>query len=393
MFPLNASSFIYSGVRTPLGRFKGALSSLPAPELASFAIRDAVARTHLVPEFIDELILGNVLSAGLGQAPARQAACKAGLPSHIRCMTVNKVCGSGLMAVILADQKIRLGESRFIVAGGMESMSCAPFLVDRKSKEKNGTGGTPVDSMVWDGLWDSFNDCHMGHIAESLARKERYSRKEQDWYAVESYSRARVAQDRGWFDDEIVPVRVMQEGKPVWIRKDEQPYAHDLSRITELPPAFVPDTGSITAGNASSLSDGAAALVVGPYRPELRPLVRIAAHASCSIDPHEFPLAPVHAIQQLLETWGVASLDEIDWFEINEAFAVGSLAVCEQLGLNRNRVNIHGGAIALGHPIGASGARILVTLIHTLMGRGGRRGVAAICIGGGEALALGIERL
>ncbi|MDH5763599.1 MAG: thiolase family protein [Nitrospinota bacterium] len=384
-------SYIYGVARTPIGKLHGALSGLSAPRLAAFAIEEALNRSGVTPPHISDVILGNVLSAGLGQAPARQALVQAGLPENVRGMIVNKVCGSGLQAVILADDLIRLGEAEFVVAGGMESMSQAPFLHTRHQEEGRETS-EPIDSMVYDGLWDSFGDCHMGHIAEDLAQHEPYSREDQDRYTLESYRRGRQAQDDCLFSKEIVAIPVSKGGETVWVEKDEQLYAHDLDNLSRIPPAFEKEGGTVTAGNSSSLNDGAAALVLGPYNEVLKPMARIVAHASHSMPPSMFPLAPIYAIEQLLKRWGLRKKD-IDLYEINEAFAVTAMTVIDRMALDPERVNIHGGAVALGHPIGASGARILVTLLHALKARNEKRGIAAICIGGGESVAVGVEML
>jgi acetyl-CoA C-acetyltransferase len=384
-------SYIYGAVRTPIGKFQGALSSFSAPRLAAFTIEEAINRSGILPPHISDVILGNVLSAGLGQAPARQALIQAGLPENIRGMVVNKVCGSGLQAVVMADDLIRLGEAEFVVAGGMESMSQAPFLHARRHEEGREIN-EPIDSLVYDGLWDSFGDCHMGHIAEDLAQHEPYSREDQDRYTLESFRRARQAQDDCHFSKEIVAIPVTRGGETVWVEKDEQPYAHDLDKLPRLPPAFDKEGGTVTAGNSSSLNDGAAALVLGPYNDALEPMARIVAHASHSMQPSMFPLAPIYAIEQLLERWHLRKQD-IDLYEINEAFAVTAMTVIDRMGLDPNRVNVHGGAVALGHPIGASGARILVTLLHALKAQNEKRGIAAICIGGGESVAVGVEMM
>ncbi|MCH8156995.1 MAG: thiolase family protein [Nitrospinae bacterium] len=388
MWPLDEYSFIYSAIRTPIGKFRGSLASLSAPELASFAIREALLQSGVSKEKISDVILGNVLSAGLGQAPARQAAHKAGLPYSVHTMGVSKVCGSGLVSVMLGDDLIRLHEAGFVVVGGMESMSRAPCMHSRHGKGDPSQGGC-VDHMVHDGLWDSFTDLHMGSIAEKLAVEEGYSREVQDGFALESFDRARKAQKRCRFSVEIVPVTL--DGETKLVDKDEGPFAHDLNKIGLLKPVFDKENGTITAANASGISDGAAALVIGPQDRNLNPLARIVAQATVSRPPEQFPLAPVDCIQHLLKRWGVKK-EKVDLFEINEAFSVTTLAVCDKLGLDRSRVNVSGGAVALGHPIGASGARILVTLVHELRERNLRRGVAAICIGGGEAVAVGIDR-
>ena len=373
MLPLEDCTHIYSAVRTPIGKLNGSLSSVPAVELAALAIQEALRRSGIPNEKISEVILGNVLSAGVGQAPARQAALKSGLPYSVGATTINKVCGSGLKAVMLADQAIRLQEAEFVVAGGMENMSLVPFLM-----------------MVHDGLCDSFTHHHMGEIAESLARRDSISRKAQDEYALMSYHRAREAQDNCNFSREIVKVPVTHGTKETIVDKDEQPYAANLEKLPHLPPAFSKPGGTVTAGNSSSINDGAAALVLGPGKTDFQSVARITAQATYSQAPEEFPLAPAGAIKKLLKKWQV-SINDIDLFEINEAFAVSTLAVCNRLNLDLNKVNVHGGAVALGHPIGASGARILVTLLHALESRNLKRGVAALCLGGGEAVALGVE--
>lgn len=390
MWSLANKSFIYGAVRTPIGKLNGSLARVPAPDLASAAIKEAVRRSQVPSEKITCLILGNVLSAGLGQAPARQAAINAGLPTSVDCMTVNKVCGSGLKAVMLADDLVRLNEGQFIVAGGMENMSLSPLLTPRGKGGASSIKSPQLDSMVHDGLLDSFGGCHMGEIAESIAEKGRYSREDQDGYAMESYRRARKAQEQGLFSEEIVPVWTLEGGRQVLAEKDEQPCAHDLANIPKLHPGFRKEGGTVTPGNASALNDGAAALVIGPRHSPLVPMARIVGHASHSMEPDQFPLAPVEAIYKLLDMWKT-SLDDIDLFEINEAFAVTSLAVVDRLGIPLEKVNVHGGAVALGHPIGASGARILVTLLHALARKNLRKGIAAICIGGGEAVALGVD--
>lgn len=389
---MQESCFIYGYARTPIGRLHGKLAGIPAPKLAGFAIREALHRSQVPVQRVSDLILGNVLSAGLGQAPARQAGHFGGLPYTVHGMLVNKVCGSGLMAVILGETLVRLGDAAFVVAGGMENMSQAPILHVRGTRKGEPETNEPVDSLVYDGLWDSFCDAHMGSLAEKVMAEFGISREDQDLFALESYRRARKAQNACVFSKEIVPVPAVHGGETVWVEEDEQPGAHDLEKLTSLPPVFEKKNGTITAGNASSLNDGAAAVVVGPPDSNLRPLAKITGHAAHSQDPDQFPVAPAFAIQQLIEKWGV-HLHHIDLFEINEAFSGTTLAVIQRLGLDPEKVNVHGGAVALGHPIGASGARILVTLLNALEQRDLKRGIAAICIGGGEALALGVERL
>ncbi|MFQ5674173.1 MAG: thiolase family protein [Nitrospinales bacterium] len=383
-------SYIYGAARTPIGKFNGALAAVSAPELGAVAIREALARSGVADERIGEVIMGNVVSAGIGQAPARQAAIKSGLPYKASAVTVNKVCGSGLKAVMLADNAIRLQQAEFVVAGGMESMSRAPFLLmDSRRAQKLGDKEL-IDALIHDGLWDSFESCHMGGIAEELARQGNYSREAQDRFALESYRRAREAMDGCSFAAEIVGVPVAAHGREVLVEKDEQPYANDLEKLPRLSPVFLKDGGTVTAGNASKINDGAAALVLGRSDETLKPLARIVGHAAHSEAPDRFPVAPVGAIKKLLAQWRV-TVEDIDLFEINEAFAVTTLAVCDRLGLDMSKVNVRGGAVALGHPIGASGARILVTLLYALRARNLKKGVAAVCLGGGEAVALGVE--
>ena len=385
-------SYIYGAARTPIGKFNGALAAVSAPELGAVAIREALQRSGVADGQVGEVIMGNVVSAGIGQAPARQAAVKSGLPYGVGATTVNKVCGSGLKAVMLADDALRLWQAEFVVAGGMENMSRVPFLLmDFRRAQRLGDKAL-IDALIHDGLWDSFEDCHMGGIAEKLARQGNYGRAAQDRFALESYRRAREAMDNCSFAAEIAGVPMMSHGREVRVEKDEQPYANDLEKLPQLPPVFVEDGGTVTAGNASKINDGAAALVLGRHDETLRPLARIAGHATHSEAPDHFPVAPVGAIKKLLAQWEVA-VDEIDLFEINEAFAVTTLAVRDRLGLDMSKVNVHGGAVALGHPIGASGARILVTLLYALRARNLKKGVAAVCLGGGEAVALGVEMM
>ena len=392
MLPLKRHTYIYGAARTPIGKLNGSLASIPAVDLAAIAIREALQRSGIPNEKISEVILGNVLSAGVGQAPARQAALKSGLSNSIGATTINKVCGSGLKAVMLADQAIRLQDAEFVVAGGMESMSQAPFLLmDVRRGYKLGNR-TVIDGLVHDGLCDSFSQHHMGEVAEALASKDSISRKAQDDYALMSYQRARAAQDQCYFSKEIVGVPVTRRGEKTVVEKDEQPYADNLDNLPTLSPAFVKEGGTVTAGNASSINDGAAALVLGPEDTDFQPMARITAQATHAQKPEEFPIAPVGAIKKLLEQWQV-SLNDIDLFEINEAFSVSTLAVCNRLGLDLEQVNVHGGAVALGHPIGASGARILVTLLNALKLKNLKRGIATLCLGGGEAVALGIEMI
>jgi len=386
---------IAGAVRTPIGSFNGALSSIPATGLGSIVIGEAIKRAGIKIEAIDEAIMGNVLCAGLGQAPARQASIGAGLPNGVNCLTVNKVCGSGLKAVMLAAQAISLGDADVIVAGGMENMSRAPYLLEKARFGYRMGNGKIIDSMVKDGLWDIYNDYHMGSAAEVVATHYGISREEQDRYAMQSYQRAIDGQKNGCFNEEIIPITI-----PVGIDKfesvtqDEEPTRHDLSRLKELFPVFK-ETGGITAGNSSKISDGAAAVVVmsGDKAKLLgiKPIAKIIAYASQGVEPEMFSIAPVGAINKVLDKTGL-KLNDIDLFEINEAFAASILAVIKELNLDEARVNVHGGAIALGHPIGASGARILTTLLYAMKRKNAKKGIAAICIGGGEAVAVLVER-
>jgi acetyl-CoA C-acetyltransferase len=382
---------IVSAVRTPIGSFNGSLRSLSASQLGSIVIAEALNRVNLGGDEIDEVIMGNVLSAGLGQAPARQASLKAGLPSTVGCTTINKVCGSGLKAVMLAAQAIRSGEAEVIVAGGMESMSNAPYLLRRSSRKDMIDAEDLIDSLITDGLWDVYNNFHMGEAAELCAEKFSISRAEQDAFAILSYQRAIAAQEQGCFNKEIVPVTISGEVYPV--SQDEELQKFNPEKLKGLRPAFR-QKGTITAGNASSISDGAAATVIMTREKALRlglsPLARVVGYATSAGEPEWFSIAPVDAISTLLRKTK-RSLADVDLFEINEAFAASSIGVYKQLGLNAQCVNVRGGAVALGHPIGASGARILTTLIYGLIGLRKTTGVAALCIGGGEAVALMVD--
>jgi acetyl-CoA C-acetyltransferase len=358
-------------------------------------IEEALRRANVKVEDVDEVIMGNVLPAGLGQAPARQAGLGAGLPKTVGCTTINKVCGSGLKAVMMAAQAIRLGEAQVVVAGGMESMSNAPYLLEKARGGYRMGHGTLVDSLIKDGLWDVYNNYHMGNAAELCAGKFEISREEQDHFAAVSYERAQAAQQRGDFGKEIVPVSIPKRGEALLVEEDEEVRKFDKERMMALKPAFR-EGGTVTAGNASSLSDGAAALVVMAQEKAsdlgVKPLARVVGYSSSAREPEWFTLAPVGAISTLLKNQGLATGD-VDLFEINEAFSAASIAVNRELGLEPEKVNVRGGAVALGHPIGASGARILTTLVHSLIGLGQKRGVAALCIGGGEAVAMMVERV
>jgi acetyl-CoA C-acetyltransferase len=383
---------ILSAVRTPIGRFMGGLAGTPAPALAATAIGAAVARAGVTGDRIDEVIVGNVLSAGLGQAPARQAARAAGLPDAVPATTVNKMCGSGLKAVMLGAQAIRAGDADVVVAGGMENMSAAPFLMDRARTGYRFGDGTLVDVILRDGLVDPYGHGHMGNCAELLSRTNAISREDQDAFAAQSYRRAIAAMDGGAFAAETVPVSPGGDRAPV--AEDEEPRRVDFARIPRLKPAFDP-MGTVTAANASSVSDGAAALVVASGTAARRAgadtLARIIGYATAAMAPEWFTVAPAYAIRRLLDRVGW-TMDQVDLFEINEAFSSVVLAVTREIGVGLERVNVNGGAVALGHPIGASGARVLTTLLHAMQARGVRRGVAAVCLAGGEAVAIAVTR-
>jgi acetyl-CoA C-acetyltransferase len=386
---------IVSACRTPIGSFRGSLSTLPATKLGAIVVREAIDRTGIKNEDVQEVIMGNVISAGIGQAPARQAAIYAGLPTSVECMTVNKVCGSGLKSVILASQAIRLDDADMIVAGGMESMSNAPFLLEQARGGYKMGNAELVDAMVKDGLLDPYNNALMGNAAELCARECQVPREAQDQFAILSYKRAQDAQKNGRFSKETIPVKLNgKKGEPQEVTADEDVTKTDFEKIPKLKPVFQKE-GTVTPANASKISDGAAALVImsaaGAAKVGVKPLARIVAYSSFAKDPLWFTTAPADAINKVLKKAGM-TIKDIDLFEINEAFAVVPLAVNKILGLDVDRVNVNGGAIALGHPLGASGARILVTLLHALEQRDLKRGLAAICIGGGEASAVIIER-
>jgi len=387
---------IASACRTPIGSFNGALSPLPAPKLGAIVIEEALKRANVPKEMVDEVIMGCVLTAGVGQAPARQAAIFAGLPTKVECMTINKVCGSGLKSVMLATQAIKLGDADIIVAGGMESMSNAPYLLDRARFGYRMGHAQIIDSMIKDGLWDVYNDFHMGNAGELCARECNISREEQDEFAVLSYKRALEAIEKGYFKNEIVPVSVPQpKGEPIIVSEDDEPKKVVFDKIPKLKPAFDPN-GTITAANASKINDGAAALVLMSKEKAdelgIKPLARIVAYTSAAKDPAWFTTAPVDAIEKVLRKANMKK-EDIDLFEVNEAFAVVALATSKLAGIPIEKMNIHGGAVALGHPIGASGARILTTLLYAMERKGAKFGIAAICIGGGEASAVIVERV
>jgi acetyl-CoA C-acetyltransferase len=386
---------IVSAVRTPMGSFNGMFSPVPAIKLGSIAVTEALKRINLRPDRVDEVYMGCVLSAGLGQAPARQASIGAGIPHSVGATTVNKVCGSSLKTMIMAAQAIALGDARIVVAGGMENMTRAPYLLEKARQGYRLGHAELVDSLVKDGLWDVYNNFHMGKGGELCAAKYRLTRNELDDFALESYRRAREAIALGTFKREIVPVDVPQKkGRLLAVVDDEEPNRVDLTRLRELKPVFQ-EEGVLTVGNSPSCNDGAAALVVMAEEEAtslgLIPMARIVGYAGAALAPEWFTIAPLEAIQLALKQTGL-SLGDIDLFEINEAFSAVSLAINRELGLDPKRVNVNGGAVALGHPIGATGARILTTLLHAMEARGARRGLASLCIGGGEALAMIVER-
>ena len=387
---------ILSAARTPIGSFQGALARGPAHRLGARALAAAIERAGLEPADIDQVNMGCVLTAGQGQAPARQAALGAGCPPATGAVTLNKVCGSGMRAAMVAANDLRCGDYRVVAAGGMESMSQAPFLAPGLRDGLRLGHGKLVDSMLHDGLWDPYGDVHMGSCAETCVREYGFSREAQDAYARESYERARRATEDGSFAEEIVPVEVPgRKGAAETVARDEEPFRVDLEKMPTLKPAFDPE-GTVTAANASKINDGAAALVLttAAHARELglRPLARIVAHSSFAQEPEWFTTAPVAAARNVLERAGLAA-SEVDLWEVNEAFAAVAMAFIQDHALDPERVNVHGGAVALGHPIGCSGARILVTLLHALRRRDLRLGCAAICIGGGEATAMVVERL
>lgn len=391
----NRQTVIVSAVRTPMGSFNGVFSSVSATKLGSIAMAEALRRIHLPPDRVDEVLMGCVLSAGLGQAPARQASIGAGIPDSIGATTVNKVCGSSIKTVMMASQAIALGEANIIVAGGMENMTRAPYLLEKARQGYRLGHAEVVDSLIKDGLWDVYNNFHMGNAGELCAAKYRLSRNELDDYALESYRRAQQAIASGSFKREIVPVEVpQQKGAVLTVADDEEPNRVDLAKIRSLKPVFQED-GLLTVGNSPSCNDGAAALVVAAEeeaaRLELTPMARIVGYAGAALAPEWLTIAPVEAIKLVLKKTGL-SLGDIDLFEINEAFSAVSLAINRELGLDPKKVNVNGGAVALGHPIGATGARILTTLLYAMEARGARRGLASLCIGGGEALAIVVER-
>jgi acetyl-CoA C-acetyltransferase len=393
----NRDAVIVSAVRTPTGKFLGVLKDFTAPQLGALVVREAVRRAGIEPATVDECIMGNVIQAGVGQNPARQAALNGGLPDHVAALTVNKVCGSGLKAVMLAAQGIATGDIDIAVAGGMESMSNAPYLLPRVREGLRMGDGKVVDSLINDGLWCSFENCHMGISGEVVAEKYGVRRAEQDQYAAESHGKAAAATRQGWFTDEILPISIPQrKGDPLVVAADE-PIREDTTAesLSALKPAFRKD-GTVTAGNAPGVNDAAAAVVVMAEEKAralgLTPLARIVGQATSGLPPKLVMMTPVEAVRKVAAKvkW---PLEDVDLFEINEAFSVQAIAVMRELGIDPARVNVHGGAVALGHAIGASGARVLTTLLYALKRRGGKRGIAALCLGGGNGVALAVERI
>lgn len=387
---------ILSAVRTAIGRFQGGLKSFTAPELGSFVVRAAVERAGIEVGDVDEVIMGNVLQAGVGQNPARQAGLRAGLPTTVAALTVNKVCGSGLKAVMLAAQGIQVGDSDLVVAGGMESMTSAPYLLPKARDGYRLGHGQVIDAMIHDGLWCAFEQCHMGISGEVVAEKYQVSREEQDAYACRSHQRAVAAVKAGKFDSQITPVKIPQKkGDPLEFKIDEGPREDtSVEALSRLKPAFKSD-GTVTAGNASTINDGAAAAVVTSLKRAQAlgrdPLARVVAQAVSGTEPALVMMAPVEAVRKVIKKAGWKK-EDVDLLELNEAFAAQMVAVLRELELDPERVNPNGGAVALGHPIGASGARILVTLLYEMIARDVHRGVAALCLGGGNAVALAVER-
>ena len=386
--------FICSAVRTPIGAFQGALADVPATRLGATAVKAALEKAKLGGDAVGEVYLGNVLTAGEGQAPARQAALYAGLPKSVPCTTVGKVCGSGLMAVILGTKSILLGDADVVVAGGMESMSNVPYYLPTARKGMRMGNATAVDGMIHDGLWDPYKNFHMGMAGELCAKEMSFSREAQDAFSRESYRRALAAQAEGAFAAELTPVTIEGRKGPVVVAEDEEPKRGDLDKMASLKPAF-DNAGTITAANASKINDGASALVLASgeavKRHGLEPLARIVGYGGAAQEPEWFTTAPSAAIAATLGRLGLG-VNDIDLFEVNEAFAVVALAVAQKSGLDLAKVNVNGGAVALGHPIGASGARVLTTLVHAMARRGAKRGLATLCIGGGEAVAVVVER-
>ena len=393
---MQRQSVIVAAKRTPIGAFQGNLSSVLAPKLGAIAIKAVVEETGIDKSQINEVIMGNVLSAGIGQAPARQAAIYARLPNSVEALTINKMCGSGLKAVMLADQAIRCGDAEVVIAGGMESMSNAPYLLKHARSGQRLGHGKMIDSLIHDGLWDAYNDTHMGNCAEMLSKERNYMREAQDEFAVTSYKRAQKAQAEGVFDSEIVSVEIPQrKGNPIKVSEDEEPGKARFDKIPTLRPAFEKE-GAITAANASKLNDGAAAVLVMSEEKAnelgLTAIAHIGAQASAAHEPEWFTTAPGKAIGKVLEKANL-SANDIDLWEINEAFSAVTMAAIDDFKIDPAKVNIYGGAVAMGHPIGASGARIFTTLLNGMTRTDAKYGLATLCIGGGEASALIVEKV
>jgi acetyl-CoA C-acetyltransferase len=389
-------TLIISGARTPVGSFNGTLSSFTAPQLGSIATKEAVKRANLKPEDISEVIMGCVLQGGIGQAPARQASIYAGIPNSVPCMTINKVCGSGLKSVMLGNQSILTGESDIVAAGGMESMTNAPYFLDKARSGYRMGNGKIIDLMIHDGLWDPYSNIHMGNIGEICARELKITREEQDEFAKSSYEKALDAIKNGYLKDQIIPVEIKdKKGNVTLIEEDEEPKKLNIEKGLKLKPAFEKD-GTITAFNASKINDGAAAVILASKEKAnelgLKPMAKIIAQATHAQAPDWFTTAPAYAIEKVCKKAGI-SKDEIDLFEINEAFSVVSCAVNKIAGLDASKVNVTGGAVAFGHPIGASGARLLVTMLYNLRRLNKKYGLVTLCIGGGEATAVIIEKM
>ncbi|PYS98952.1 MAG: acetyl-CoA C-acyltransferase [Acidobacteria bacterium] len=394
----NKEAVIISAARTPTGKFQGALKPFTAPDLGAIAIREAVKRAGVDPSKIDEVIMGCVVQAGIGQAPARQAALKAGLPPEVSALTINMVCGSGLRAVALASQSIKLGDSDFVVAGGMESMSNIPYALQTARDGFRMGNQTVTDLMIHDGLWCPFENWHMGNTGEVVAEKHQISRETQDQFAYDSHRKAHEAQENGYFKDEIVPVEIPQKkGDPIVLDYDETVRPDTtVETLGKLKPAFKKDGGTVTAGNAPGVNDGASALVVTSSEKAaelgIEPLGRVVSYAVSGIEPKYIMLAPVEGVRRAVAKAGW-SLEDVELFELNEAFSVQALGVMKELGINPDLVNVNGGAVALGHAIGNSGGRVLTTLLYEMKRRGAKRGVAGLCLGGGNSVAMAVERI
>ena len=392
---MSDSVVILSARRTPIGAFQGVLAPVTAPQLGAAAIRGALESAGVTPEQVDEVIMGCVLPAGLGQAPARQAALSAGIPNSVPATTMNKMCGSALKAIMMAADQIRAGEAGVMVAGGLESMTNAPYLLPKARSGYRMGHGEVLDHMFYDGLQSAWDGQMMGCFAENTAGRYQFSRADQDAFAAESVRRALAAVESGAFAKEIVPVTVKGRKGEVVVDRDETPFTCDIAKIPQLKPAFRKD-GTVTAASSSTISDGAAAVVLASESAAAKigakPLAKIIAYASHSQEPEWFTIAPVGAIQKVLARTGWKA-SEVDLFEVNEAFAAVAMSAAKDIGIASDKLNVNGGACALGHPVGATGARIVATLLHALIARGGRRGIAALCIGGGEAVAIAIERV